>query len=68
MKQRFPRRIVALGGGTGMPAVLAGLREAMPGEPAPDLTAVGTMSDDGGSSGRVRRSRGMLPPGDVRTR
>ncbi len=64
--ERFPKRIVALGGGTGMPAVLAGLRKCISAEHAPDLTAVVTMSDDGGSSGRLRRSRGMPPPGDVR--
>jgi len=64
-----PTRIVAMGGGTGLPMVLKGLaRKAEPrlGEPGLDITAVVAMSDDGGSSGRLRRSRGMLPPGDVR--
>jgi uncharacterized cofD-like protein len=64
-----PTRIVAMGGGTGLPMVLRGLaRKAMPkpGEPGVDLTAVVTMSDDGGSSGRLRRSHGVLPPGDIR--
>ena len=62
-------RIVALGGGTGLPMVLKGLaRRAAPkpGVPGLDITAVVAMSDDGGSSGRLRRTRGMLPPGDVR--
>jgi uncharacterized cofD-like protein len=64
-----PTRIVAMGGGTGLPVVLRGLaRRAMPkpGDPGVDITAVVTMSDDGGSSGRLRRSHGVLPPGDIR--
>ncbi|PTL75696.1 gluconeogenesis factor YvcK family protein [Vitiosangium sp. GDMCC 1.1324] len=64
-----PTRIVAMGGGTGLPMVLRGLaRRADPklGEPGLDITAVVAMSDDGGSSGRLRRTRGVLPPGDVR--
>lgn len=61
-----PRRIVAVGGGTGLPGVLRGLRQLVdPSEPS-NLTAIVTMSDDGGSSGRLRRDRGLLPPGDVR--
>ncbi|MET0404314.1 MAG: gluconeogenesis factor YvcK family protein [Cystobacter sp.] len=58
-----------MGGGPGLPMVLKGLaRRATPklGEPGLDLTAVVAMSDDGGSSGRLRRTRGALPPGDVR--
>jgi uncharacterized cofD-like protein len=56
-----PPRIAALGGGTGLGALLRGLkREAV------DLTAVVTVADDGGSSGRLRRDLGVLPPGDVR--
>jgi len=62
----LPRRIVALGGGTGMPAVLRGLRPIASDADAEALTAVVTMSDDGGSSGRLRRSSGLPPPGDVR--
>ncbi|MHB1845882.1 MAG: gluconeogenesis factor YvcK family protein [Deltaproteobacteria bacterium] len=65
----LPLRAVALGGGTGLPVVLRGLRcggfltrEARP----LDVTAIVTMSDDGGSSGRLRRELGMLPPGDIR--
>lgn len=64
-----PTRIVAMGGGSGLPMVLRGLaRRAGPrmGEPGLDITAVVAMSDDGGSSGRLRRTRGVLPPGDVR--
>jgi uncharacterized cofD-like protein len=64
-----PTRIVCLGGGTGLPVVLRGLaRRADPGrdDPGLDLTAVVTMSDDGGSSGRLRRHVGALPPGDIR--
>ena len=61
-------RIVALGGGTGLPAVLQGLvNEPSRASADPDaLTAVVTVTDDGGSSGRLRRQFGVLPPGDVR--
>ncbi|GEL72830.1 MULTISPECIES: gluconeogenesis factor YvcK family protein [Myxococcus] len=64
-----PTRIVAIGGGTGLPMVLRGLaRRATPKarEPGIDITAVVAMSDDGGSSGRLRRQHGALPPGDIR--
>ena len=64
-----PLRVVALGGGTGLPMVLRGLAaHASPrkGRRGIDLTAVVAMSDDGGSSGRLRRTRGLLPPGDLR--
>lgn len=61
-----PRRVVALGGGTGLPAVLRGLRELVVRGEVSELTAIVAMSDDGGSSGRLRRSRGIPPPGDVR--
>ena len=53
--------IVAIGGGTGMPALLRGLREY-----TRNITAVVTVADDGGSSGRLRRDLGLLPPGDFR--
>ena len=62
-------RIVALGGGTGLPAVLEGLcRLADASGPVANdaITAVVTVTDDGGSSGKLRREYGMLPPGDVR--
>lgn len=53
--------IVAIGGGTGMPALLRGLRAY-----TRNITAVVTVADDGGSSGRLRRELGVLPPGDFR--
>ncbi|WP_093423901.1 gluconeogenesis factor YvcK family protein [Saccharopolyspora flava] len=54
-------RVVALGGGHGLQASLAALRCI-----TPDVTAVVTVADDGGSSGRLRRELGLLPPGDLR--
>ncbi len=54
-------RIVAIGGGTGMPTLLRGLKEA-----TDNITAVVNVVDDGGSSGRLRRDLGILPPGDFR--
>jgi uncharacterized cofD-like protein len=54
-------KIVAIGGGTGLPVLLRGLKEH-----TSNLTAIVTMGDDGGSSGRLRRELGILPPGDVR--
>jgi uncharacterized cofD-like protein len=63
-------RAVALGGGTGLPVVLQGLRMAAAnhgGIGQSDWpTAVVTVMDDGGSSGRLRESLGVLPPGDIR--
>lgn len=56
-----PVRAVALGGGHGLHATLTALREI-----TPDVTAVVTVADDGGSSGRLRRELGGLPPGDLR--
>lgn len=53
-------RVVAIGGGTGMPTLLRGLKHV-----TDNITAVVTAADDGGSSGRLRRE-GMLPPGDFR--
>ncbi len=53
--------VVALGGGTGMPSVLRGLKHY-----SSNLTAIVTVADDGGSSGRLRGDMGMLPPGDIR--
>lgn len=69
LAQGRPLKVVCLGGGTGLPIVLKGLaRQAEPKgrHPGLDITAIVAMSDDGGSSGRLRRSRGLLPPGDVR--
>jgi len=62
-------RVVAIGGGTGLPAVLGGLAHFARRGVAPqrlEVTAVVAASDDGGSSGRLRRENGVLPPGDVR--
>ncbi len=58
-------RIVALGGGSGLAVLLRGLKHHV-GREVIDLKAVVTMADDGGSSGRLRRELGVLPPGDVR--
>jgi uncharacterized cofD-like protein len=66
-------RVVALGGGTGLSSVLRGLKHyvALPKEndasrPISDLAAVVTVTDDGGSSGRLRKEYRVLPPGDIR--
>jgi len=55
-------RVVAFGGGHGLSASLRALRQI----PGLDVTAVVTVADDGGSSGRLRDERGVLPPGDLR--
>ncbi|QFZ22054.1 gluconeogenesis factor YvcK family protein [Saccharothrix syringae] len=55
------RRAVALGGGRGLHTTLTALRRV-----TDDVTAVVTVADDGGSSGRLRRELGLLPPGDLR--
>src|SRR5205823_10101985 len=62
--ERRLRRVVALGGGTGLPAVLSGLRRHLPSDC--HITAVVTAADDGGSSGILRQEYGVLPPGDIR--
>jgi len=54
-------KIVAIGGGTGLSTLLRGLKAY-----TSQLTAVVTVADDGGSSGRLRRGLGVLPPGDFR--
>jgi uncharacterized cofD-like protein len=67
-------RVVAIGGGTGLSTLLKGLKRyvltpsiTVAGENAiRELTGVVTVSDDGGSSGRLRKEFNMLPPGDVR--
>jgi uncharacterized cofD-like protein len=66
MRPRDPQRITALGGGTGLPSVLSGLRELVIEGRVDSLTAVVVMTDDGGSSGRLRKSRRIPPPGDIR--
>lgn len=66
MTGRRPLRVAVLGGGTGIPSVLRGLSERVGRGEALDVTAVVATADDGGSSGRIRRERGGLPPGDLR--
>ncbi len=56
-----PLKVVAFGGGHGLAASLSALRHVVA-----DLTAVVTVADNGGSSGRLRREFGILPPGDLR--
>ena len=71
---KAPLRIVSIGGGTGLSTLLSGLKKHArgiqkvpePGSPIVDITAVVTVSDDGGSSGRLRRDFDILPPGDIR--
>ena len=67
--------VVALGGGTGLSTLLRGIKEyvsrrreepANGHRPITDLTAIVTVTDDGGSSGRLRRENRILPPGDIR--
>jgi uncharacterized cofD-like protein len=59
-RNRGPK-IVALGGGTGLSTLLRGLKHY-----SANITAVVTVADDGGSSGKLRRDFGVLPPGDIR--
>jgi len=69
-----PLKVVAIGGGTGLSTLLRGLKayvqpEARAGAPSPaiaDLAGVVTVTDDGGSSGRLRKDFNILPPGDIR--
>ena len=59
-RERGPK-VVAIGGGTGLSTLLRGLKEY-----TSNITAIVTVADDGGSSGRLRRELGVLPPGDFR--
>jgi uncharacterized cofD-like protein len=54
-------KVVAIGGGTGLSTLLRGMKHR-----TSNLTAIVTVADDGGSSGRLRRSLGLPPPGDIR--
>jgi uncharacterized cofD-like protein len=57
---------VAIGGGTGLSALLRGLKAHVGSVRLRELAGVVTVADDGGSSGRLRREFGVLPPGDIR--
>jgi uncharacterized cofD-like protein len=59
-RQKGPH-VVAIGGGTGLSNLLRGLKAY-----TANITAIVTVADDGGSSGRLRRDLGVLPPGDIR--
>ena len=61
-----PLRIVAIGGGTGLSTLLQGLKRYARAPREVEITAVVTVTDDGGSSGRLRRELNILPPGDIR--
>ncbi|HLK68945.1 MAG TPA: uridine diphosphate-N-acetylglucosamine-binding protein YvcK [Bryobacteraceae bacterium] len=70
MEDTSPLRVVAMGGGTGLSALLQGLKQharasSETGTPLA-VTAIVTVTDDGGSSGRLRREFDVLPPGDIR--
>ena len=58
---RRDRKVVAIGGGTGLSTLVRGLKHY-----PLDITAIVTVGDDGGSSGRLRDEFHMLPPGDIR--
>ena len=81
MKKKAPQRsagpggvrVVAIGGGTGLSMLLRGLKhfvsrrgQESERRPIGDLAAIVTVTDDGGSSGRLRREYRVLPPGDIR--
>src|ERR1700704_3534145 len=68
-----PLRVVSIGGGHGLSALLEGLKKFTHPREDPDvqrlridITAIVTVTDDGGSSGRLRREFDVLPPGDIR--
>lgn len=60
-RRRRGPKIVALGGGTGLSTLLRGLKDY-----SDNVTAIVSVADDGGSSGRLREAMGVLPPGDIR--
>src|ERR1700675_2495430 len=65
-----PLRVVSIGGGTGLSTLLHGLKQYVRGSGVRnwplDIAAIVTVTDDGGSSGRLRREFDVLPPGDIR--
>lgn len=61
MEESKKKKIVVIGGGTGLSVILRGLKKQ-----DIDLTAIVTVADDGGSSGKLRTELNMLPPGDIR--
>ena len=71
---KSPLRVVSIGGGTGLSTLLSGLKKhargvqggPRAGSPVVEIAAVVTVTDDGGSSGRLRRDFDILPPGDIR--
>jgi len=76
---KSPLRVLSIGGGTGLSTLLGGLKHFArpdqsgvypgtyaPGRPVVEITAVVTVTDDGGSSGRLRREFDIPPPGDIR--
>jgi uncharacterized cofD-like protein len=70
MEHSSPLKVVAMGGGTGLSVLLQGLKPytqpLYADAPQLDITAIVTVTDDGGSSGRLRREFDVLPPGDIR--
>ncbi len=60
-KLNYGPKIVAIGGGTGLSTLLRGIKHI-----TNNITAIVTVGDDGGSSGRLREEMGVLPPGDIR--
>lgn len=68
MPKTDPINLVAIGGGTGLSTLLKGLKSYLlpDSDPAVKLTAIVTVTDDGKSSGRLRREFDVLPPGDIR--
>src|ERR1700723_4677225 len=63
----LPLKIVSIGGGNGLSTLLRGLKRYAKASPGGlDITAIVTVTDDGGSSGRLRREFDVLPPGDIR--
>lgn len=62
MKNKYRKRVVVIGGGTGSSVILRGLKKF-----TDNITAIVTVADDGGGSGVLREDLGMLPPGDIRS-